>query len=305
MVFIPAASEGFSGAAGILAAIMYARPARPTRFLRPMMLSLLRRCGALSILILLLAVPARAGNISFGLSLTDSRLTVVNQGDTAAYYPAVMRLLADGRWQVLAYARNAGPPAELLPGASMEVVWPDLRPADTLPPPENFRPVMVRFFDQAGAGFGQISFFNQPPAAADILQASYDGGMMTIVPPDKGNIQASWLIWAQEEGIAPLRGKVRFEHQQPNARRIEWRPGMEKLKLNLGHGRPAALLLHETAQGYQLQTVYDGGVQGRQQRAAWLSAHPRLFQLAQLAAAAAVLVLLWSLLGGTRRKGTR
>jgi hypothetical protein len=168
---------------------------------------------------------------------------------------------------------------------------------------------MVRFHDKDGVGFGQISFFNQPPMSAELLDTGYVDGLMTIAPPslDRGRkganlIRASWLLWAQEDGIAPLRFPVDFERKQPAAKRIEWQPGMGKIQFDLGGGRPAAILLHETDQGYFRQNLIDGGLQGRQQRAAWLDAERQFDRLAQLAAAVAIAALLAHLIARWRRR---
>jgi hypothetical protein len=129
---------------------------------------------------------------------------------------------------------------------------------------------MVRFYDQDGSGFGQISFFKPPPQVSQALAASYVRGLMTISPPKDKSIRASWLLWPQEEGIKPLRYPVSFAFKQPSARRIEWHADMDKVRLNLGAGLPSAVLLHETDQGLFLQNLAGGGLQGHEQRAAWL-----------------------------------
>jgi len=145
---------------------------------------------------------------------------------------------------------------------------------------------MVRFFDQAGVGFGQISFFSAPPAAKTALKAGYVDGALQIEPPDAAasSIRASWVLWPQEEGIRPIRLPVRFEHRAPAALRIDWlRKGRVLTRLDTGTGQPAVILLHETAQGYAQQFVPDGGLQGREQRAAWLDATPQLYSASLIA----------------------
>jgi hypothetical protein len=124
---------------------------------------------------LLLSVSAAAGGLSFRLSLSGSQLTVINQGDSSAFYPAVFRMLSDGTWAQLA-AIDA--PAELATGARLQLTWPDTRPLETMSELERMQPVMVRFFDQAGVGFGQISFFQTPPAVKTALKARYVNGAM-------------------------------------------------------------------------------------------------------------------------------
>jgi hypothetical protein len=255
------------------------------------------RCGpAVLLALVFLAWPAQAASIYFGMSLTGNTLTLTNQGDTTAFYPAVLHLLHDGRWEALALPAGLTQPAELLPGATLDWVWPTASPQQQAFPLEVFQPVMVRFFDSAGTGFGQISFFMQPPAAATLLEAHYDNGLMTLEPPPAdGNdaIHATWLLWPQEEGIAPLFGAIAFEHRQPPAQRIEWRAGMAPLQFDLGAGLPAVMLVHETSNGFTLQSVAGGGLQGVQQRSAWLNARAILFTFAGGIAAAASMLLLW------------
>lgn len=268
---------------------------------------ILRR-GILTVLIsLVFVLPVHAGNIFFGLSLTGTTLTLTNQGNSTAFYPAVMRLLSDGRWEALPPAGGIVPSAELLPGAKIDLTLPNPSPQDKPFALDRLRPVMVRFFDQAGNYFGQISFFNQPPIAGDLSKTGYVNGLMTIAPPTgegSAGIRSSWLLWAQEEGIAPLSGPVDFLHKQPPARHIEWRPGMSPLRLNFGAAMPSAILLHETGDAYMLQSLINGGRQGTQQRSAWLDDSQFFFKLADWTALAAALLMLWHLVGAWRERST-
>jgi hypothetical protein len=267
--------------------------------------SLLRYGVLFLINALFLVLPAHAGSIFFGLAINGNKVTLTNQGNSTAYYPAVMRLQADGRWEALPLLQSVTAPAELLPTAQLDFVWPNLPSPQQQSPLERLNPVMVRFFDQAGNYFGQISFFNQPAMTSDLSQTGYVNGLMTIAPPvnpDGTVIPASWLLWPQEEGIAPLTKPVRFEHHQPPAKRIEWHPGMEKLRLDLGAGLPGAILLHETANGLAMQNLMNGGAQGIQQRSAWLEARETFYKLANVLAAAAAIFLLWHLIGAWRER---
>jgi hypothetical protein len=247
----------------------------------------------LAVTALLFPQSALAGDMSFGLSVTGSQLTLINQGNGSAFYPAVFRMLSDGRWAQL---EAISAPAELPAGARMELNWPEPRSPEQVSDIDGMEPVMVRFFDQAGVGFGQISFFSAPPAAKTALKAGYvDGALQIEPPPDAASsIRASWVLWPQEEGIRPIRLPVRFEHRPPPALRIDWRgQGRVPFQLNTGAGQPAVILLHETEQGYEQQFVPDGGLQGREQRAAWLDATPRLYfaSLIALVFAAGAMVL--------------
>lgn len=245
---------------------------------------------------LLLSFSAWAGSISFELSLTGSTLSLTAKGDSTAFYPAVFRLLADGRWERLKMAAGTKAPAELLPGARIDLLWPDLRPLQELPLVERARPLMVRFFDQAGVSFGQLSFMHAPPAATDALPATYAGDQLTLSSPNHPGIRATWVLWPQEEGIEPIRRPVSFEHTQPPARRIEWQSGMAPQRMAMGVAQPMVMLVHEMAGGLSMQSVPRVGVAGRQQRSAWLDARQWFYGLSLLAAVAAVvapLVVAW------------
>ena len=248
--------------------------------------------------ILLLALSAQAGNISFNLSITGDKLTLSNQGDSPAFDTSVLRLLDDGRWETLLPAPGVLPPVEMKPQAQYQLTWPN-RPAPTATAsPEALRPVMVRFFDQAGASFGQISFFNQPQPASDdmTLAAGYADGRLRIAPPKNPALKATWLLWAQEEGIAALTGPLTAARAQPNALRIDWSAGRTPQNLDLGKGMPVAFLLHETAQGLRSQVIPSGRMQGRQQRAGWLNLGAQFSNAALVALLAGLALLAWHLL---------
>jgi len=230
-------------------------------------------------------------------------MSLTLQGDTSAFYPAAYRLLDDGRWERLAPVRDQAVTAELVPGAHFDVIWPDTRPLESLTPLERMQIGMVRFFDQAGVGFGQILIFHPPPPTQKLLKAEYVDGRLTIYPPAYSDgASKSWLLWPQEDGIAPINAALKFEHVQPPARRIEWHPGSVPLRVDTGAGQPAAMLLHETTQGYVLLRIPGGGVQGRQQRAAWLGASYTMYRLAWGLAAAGLLLLLWYGASAWRRR---
>jgi len=243
-------------------------------------------------LALFFCIPVKAGNIFFGMSIRGNTLTLTNQGNSTAFYPTMLRLQSDGQWVPLARAPGTPASVELLAGATTEFAWSDPRSGQEAFQLEKLRPVMVRFYDQAGSGFGQISFFNEPQAAPETLDARYVHGKMTITPPEFPTIRASWLLWPQENGIDPLRFPLSLDIAQPPARRIEWRSGMEPVKIDLGAGQPFAMLLHETGQGLMIQNVADGGLQGRQQRAAWLDAGRWFYWAADAIAVLAILAFI-------------
>jgi len=234
-----------------------------------------------------------AGSISFQLSLTGTTLTLTSKGDSSAFYPEVFRLQADGGWERLARTSLAASSAELMPGAQLDLRWPqslDGRPLESLPLLERLRPLMVRFFDQAGVSFGQISFMQAPLIANETLPARYADGLLSISPPSGADIRATWVVWPQEEGIGPIHRPVIFEHDQPPARRIEWQAASNPLRLTTGAAQPLVMLLHETTQGLKLQTVSREISQGRQQRTGWLDAQTWLYGAALLAVVLALLL---------------
>ncbi|MDO8813316.1 MAG: hypothetical protein Q7J38_14970 [Gallionella sp.] len=271
--------------------------------------SLLRR-GLLACTISLFSLSAAAESISFILSLTGSSTLVVTMvGDGQAFYPAVLRMLPDGRWEPLVPTPGSDLPAEMLPGKNYELEWPDTRPLQSLTPFEYLLPVMVRYFEQDGISSGQIAFFYAPPTAVESLQAGYSNGSLVIAPPEanragdttSNTIHTTWVLWPQEEGITLIHKPLNFKHVQPPAQRIEWQPGAIASHINTGRGEPDAMLLHETSHGYVLQTVTGSGLQGRQQRAAWLEASSRFYGAALLFAFVAAIALLLYLFRSVRR----
>lgn len=245
---------------------------------------------------------AWAGTIAFSLSLTGSTLTVKSDGDSSAFFPTVLRLLPENHWEALPVLPGTTAPAELVPGAHFDVRWtPIAKSSQSTSPFEALQPLMVRFFDQAGVSFGQISFFHPPPEATVTLQAGYKGGKLVIAPPEDVGaepvIRASWLLWAQEDGIGATRGPLRLEARQPSAQRIEWHQGLAPVRIDTSAGQPSAILLHDTGQGYGMQLVPAGRLESREQRAAWLDARSVLNHLALLMLAAGVSMLLFGIVG--------
>ena len=265
---------------------------RTERYLLSTMMTAPLATLMLAVAALLFSQSALAGSMSFGLSVTGSELTLTNQGNGSAFYPAVFRIVPDGSWAQL---EASSAPADLAAGARMQLTWPDTRPPEQLSDLEHMQPVMVRFFDQSGVGFGQIASLRAPPAAKTALKAGYANRALQIEPPDgASSIRASWVLWPQEDGIRPIRLPRRFVHPTPPAVRIDWgRQGSVPFRLDTGAGQPAVILLHETEQGYALQSVPDGGLQGREQRAAWLNATPQFYaaSLIALVFAAVAIVL--------------
>ena len=240
------------------------------------------------------ASAAYAGNISFNLSLTGTRLSLISTGDSIAFFPSALAMQGDGNWIPLAVPTGEPALTQLAPGGHMELVWPDARPIEELSGLERLRPAMLRFFDQAGVGFGQISFFTTPPPATATVPAEYSGGALRLSPPGVGATQATWVLWPQEEGIAGIRGALNADVQQPPAQRIEWRTGSKDARFFTGAALPAVVLIHETAQGYQLQRVAGGWPGGKQQRSPWLDASRWFYSLAAWFAALALGAWSWS-----------
>lgn len=256
-----------------------------------------------SLLLLLLAALssyATAGNIFFGLERSATELTVINQGDSSAYYPEALRLLPDGRWEALTPIASESQPAELSAGGKMRLGW-------SVPTGEGpivaALPVMLRFFDQAGAGMGQITMFDQPAPTAHPLEVAYVKQRLRIEPPQANQgIHSTWLLWGQEEGITPLLSQPRFEHAQPPAQHITWDAKSPSQFFDLGKGLPNAALLHETERGFEFQSVGAGKVRGREQRAFWLGQGSFFLTASAITAIAALLIAIFGLYATRKRK---
>ena len=251
------------------------------------------------------SLPALAGTIHFGIARTGNELVLTNIGNSSAYFPVAFRLLSDGRWEPLPLPAGSPSPGEVAAHGQMTVLWPDQTNQPQNNPFAASTPIMLRFFDQAGAGLGQISFFAQPPIVPPLVKAAYADGRLTLTPPDNASgsdtVRASWLLWSQEEGIAPLGGPQHFSHAQPAAQHIEWQASVDR-HFALGAGLPTALLLHETTNGLTLQIVPSGGVQGNEQRTGWLKASGRFYQLAEIVAGIAALALVWQIVSTRRQR---
>jgi len=142
------------------------------------------RNGLLAWIIFLVSFPAIADDISFRLSLDDATLMVTLLGEKTVFYPEVLRMLPDGRWEPLAPKPGTALPAEMLPEKEYALKWTD-RPLPSLAPIERLLPLMVRYFEQDGINSGQISFFYAPPTATKTIQAGYANGLLVIEPPDR------------------------------------------------------------------------------------------------------------------------
>ena len=233
----------------------------------------LRLCGkkllflGLTLIIALASLsPAFAGSITFSFELRGNQCIVVNKGDTAAYYPVIFKLGTDGRWLPLHAATR---PAELLPGGTLTEDLGDI-PAGSKSAIDNLRVVMIRFFDQAGVSFGQISALLSPPVSSVNITAAYNGGRLTLkAPPEGSGTRTTWVLAPFEEGIRPISGAGTFIHNQPPATRIEWQQ-KPAVKIETGTALPAAMLLHESAGGVTLQMVQAPRTKKIEQRTAWL-----------------------------------
>ena len=258
------------------------------------MVSLLsRRLMRCAFALLLTASPlvATAGNISFSIKLDDTGLTVTNLGDASAYYPAVFRFVEAGRWDVLAPTQGQVP-AELLPRASWTSLWPRSRVPTVPTPLERVQPLLIRFFDSAGVGFGQIAFMAPPKGVDRPMPALYVNGRLELTKP-AGELAptSTWVLWAQEEGVQPLRNVQRFEHSQAQPTLIRWADAQATVRLRTGAALPSAMLLHERAGNYEVQLVASGKTRA-EHRPRMLDTSRTLYVLAGLLAIAGASVLI-------------
>jgi len=243
---------------------------------------------SIAVFTLIVSPLASAGNISFQLSLTGSNLTLTEQGDSSAFFPKVFCLLQDGRWQQLSLTSPTAPPVELTSGTHLDFIYPEQWQTAF----SGMQATMVRFYDAAGVGFGQISFFHQPSLANDTLHAVYSEGKLIITPPASGPIRSSWLLWPQQDGIAQIRVPQKYMSAQPVALHFVWHTGMESPRIDTGAGQPAAMLLHETASGFFFQPIA-GGLQVNEQRCFWLNQSRYFYELALILAGFALLIFMF------------
>lgn len=209
------------------------------------------------------STAATAGTINFELELRDSRYVAVNRGDSAAYYPALFRLDRSGRWQEL---QPDVRPMELWHGGVLSA------PAAATPAQgvEQAEVLLVRFFDQAGIAFSQITVLSRPPAVAAGLKASYAGTRLTINAPHATDIiKATWLLLPWDTGIASLLTPQSFAHTPARAVRMHWRE-QSRGEFVTGTHLPDLLLLHETSEGFRLQRLTNSNPRHPEQRTAWL-----------------------------------
>lgn len=265
--------------------------------------SRLARCRCcLACACLLLSLAAAAEEISFRLSQEQSRLSVALLGDGAAYYPSVLRMLPDGRWERLAPAPGTVARAELRAGDTLELAWPQTAPAQDADPLARMQPVMVRYFEQLGIGVGQISLFQPPPPATDPLRTGYADGVLTIHAGHQqiNPARASWVLWPREDGAAQLLLPFRENQTQPAAQRIDWRSGAMTARIEIGTDQPEVILLHETDHGYVMQTV-PRGTPDIHQLPGWVGTSQTFYGLALAALATAVVALLRQVVRSRRR----
>jgi hypothetical protein len=224
------------------------------------------------ILTLLIALAsfgsAFAGSITFTFELRGNQCIAVNKGDSAAYYPVMFKLGRDGQWLPL---NGAVQSAELLPGGMLTVDFGDIPAEVKSNDLDGMRAVMIRFFDQAGVSFGQVSVLRPPLETGASIAAGYANKRLKLVaPPEKSRILATWVLAPFEEGIRPISGALSFTHNQPPATRIEWQQ-KRSAEINTGAALPAVMLLHETADGVTVQVVQAPRTKKVEQRTVWLT----------------------------------
>jgi hypothetical protein len=227
-----------------------------------------------TILIMLASVsPAYAGSITFTFELRGGQCVIVNKGDSAAYYPVIFKLDNDGHWLPLNAALQ---PAELLPGGTLMADPGDIVEG-TKSDITRLRVVMIRFFDQAGVSFGQVSVLRSPAETGATISAGYVNNRLKLgAPPEKSGIRATWVLAPLEEGIRPISGALSFTHNQPPATRIEWHQ-QHSAEIETGAAMPAAMLLHETTDGVTVQAVQAPRTKKIEQRTAWLTMRRALY----------------------------
>lgn len=249
-------------------------------------------------ILLVISLAARAGTISFDLSHGHQHLVITNKGDSTAYYPDAFALGADGQWQRLA---GSPPVSQIAP--SRQARWQAAGERAGGAAIALLRPTMVCFFDQAGVSFGQVAFFTQPDMSGRKgLEARYSAAGLELKPPSAAEgITATWVLAAPSDGIAEILGPGRTSHRVPLARRIDWSVERGMSPIETGASHPPVVLIHETGQGPVRQDVASDIGPRSAQRAAWLNWSGPLFVTAQLAAGAAMALLMYGAVMRWRR----
>ena len=223
----------------------------------------------LSLFMALVWAPlAFAGTITLDFEQRNDLCAVVNHGDSSAYYPAMYQLGRNGQWLPLKIEPQQ---AELPPGGTVMVHLIPLAETATKSDLDALQVVLIRFFDQAGVSFGKAATLRPPPEGGYAHHGRYTGRRLRLgAPPAKSAIGATWVVAPWEEGIAPISSARPFTHLQPPAPRIDWHH-QQSTEIDIGAAQPAALLFHETADGFRLQRIQKKGAKINQQRTAWLT----------------------------------
>lgn len=237
---------------------------------------------------LLWAGSAIAGNIVFNFELRGTQCVVASRGDSSAYYPVVFQLDRSGQWIPLKSNLHS---SELLPGGTLSA---ELTPGTLSNKPDigDLRVVMARFFDHSGVSYGQVAVLRSPPVSGYKITAAYAGKHLLLsAPAGTDKIRATWVLAPWEEGIAPALRPQSFTYRQPPATRIGWKKTAHA-EIDTGAGLPAVMLVHETPDGFALQTVQKGNKKYSAQRTAWLNLKRPFYVMAVLFGICGILLLL-------------
>lgn len=228
-------------------------------------------------LCLFMLSPVHAEGVSFQLSKTAGSLSLSLAGPGTAYYPAVFVLRQDGAWEQLPpFAKNSH---TLSSGETQHFVWKEN--SGSPQSIESLDALMVRYFEADGVGLGQISFFNHPKPES-LLTTEYTAGLLKLSVATESQLKpkATWILTPHEMGAAPLSQPLQTSHAQPIAQRIDWSVQTLPTSVKIGDGRSEVFLVHETEQGFRLQTLPGNYPPNLELRSAWLNESKRLFALA-------------------------
>jgi hypothetical protein len=226
---------------------------------------------------LFMQAPVHAEGVSFQLSKTGKSVSLSLSGPGTAYYPAVFALRQDGTWEQLALLQKDS--NSLSTGETRQFIWAEN--SNATESIESLDAVMVRYFEADGVGLGQISFFNHP-RAENLLATEYAAGQLKLSATTESQLkpQATWILSPHEMGAAPLNQPLKTRHSQPLAQRIDWSTQTLPATLKIGDGRSEIFLIHETAQGFRLQTIPGNYPPNQELRSAWLNERKTWFALA-------------------------
>lgn len=223
----------------------------------------------------LVSFCATADTIFFDLKEDGKSITMTQRGDGTAFYPHVFFLGAHGDWQVL-----AAPPSisQLAKGDSMRMDW---RPASNIHPS---RALQIRYFDRAGASFGQLTFLANWPGLNTPFATRRESERL-LLEATGNEVSSTWVLWAADEDERPSPNFNNPTRSPLPPLHLQWN-GSSGNSRSLSYGAGQIVLLHELSAGtkrYATQYLPAMPVASSPFRPAWLDFGERYYAAALFA----------------------